>query len=161
METTHFIGIDNAGMRYYVGIRLVEKNEPSEMTDHTTRVLTYRFSADGFSIKKRKREADSAGQMLDKFKNITEPAEGWKLEDIQSIVAIWSRWHLNDMRAWSDEQRDEAVAANFDYDKLKALTDSTGYQYGHKWLAEQIPADVIAEIKRIMSLPCGDVPDSY
>lgn len=73
----------------------------------------------------------------------------------QRMVAIWERWHLNDMRAGTPAQ--EAYPNQYgrggSYDaNLTALTDAgynpdNGYVYGSKWLREDLPADVVAEIE--------------
>lgn len=34
------------------------------------------------------------------------PAEGWTAEMLEKFIAIWDRWHLNDMRATCEHQRD-------------------------------------------------------
>lgn len=75
------------------------------------------------------------------------------------VCKIWSRWHLNDCRAGSPAQMEalrEAFPKNSgDYEKhiehLKALgiyNDPAldGYEYGSKWLREELPDDVLATI---------------
>lgn len=161
METTHFIGHDDEGTRYYAEIRLEQSGKTVEFTDHTTGTLEYEFAVCGFAIEKNRRQASSAGQMCDDFLKITKPAEGWQLSDIAELVELWREWHLNEMQAWSDEQRVAAVLAKFDYDKLRYLVDSTGYKYGSKWLARQLPPGHVDRIKHFMSLPSGRVPVSY
>jgi hypothetical protein len=79
----------------------------------------------------------------------------------QRMLAIWQRWHLNDMHAGTPAQekylRDNPVEEMYRSDhythaclKLQAaLLDpdpETGYRYGHAWLTEDLPQDVINEI---------------
>ena len=85
---------------------------------------------------------------------------------VQRIKAVWERWHLNDMRAGSAWQEKflrtypvNAVYPESHYDKAtKALTDAglnpapdyihngKPYLYGHAWLKEELPAEIIAEV---------------
>ena len=76
------------------------------------------------------------------------------------MCEIWRRWHLNDMRAGSQAQEDwlrqnpgtssdqgcemrcaRLAAAGLNPDP------ETGYRYGHAWLKEELPAEIIAEIE--------------
>ena len=47
----------------------------------------------------------SAGQCSEEFRNGT-PIEGWTDEMLQKFCDIWDRWHLNDMRAACQHQRE-------------------------------------------------------
>lgn len=83
----------------------------------------------------------------------------------QRMVAIWRRWHLNDMRAGTPAQeawlRDNPIVAVYPesyYVKASAalaevglnpdpnFTES-GYLYGSAWVIETLPDDVRAEIE--------------
>lgn len=80
---------------------------------------------------------------------------------VQRMVAIWRRWHLNDMKAGTPAQeaiieahKDEFPgypASHYTWacELLKAndLYEDNGYKYGSAWLKEKIPADVLAEIE--------------
>lgn len=160
-ETQHYLGRDVDGTRYYAQIRLDEADQSVEFTDHTHGSLLYSFAASGFAIEKGRREAAAGGQICETFTQIVDLADGWAHSDINSLVEIWREWHLNNTNAWSDEQRAQAKAANFDYDTLRDLTDSAGYKYGSKWLARQLPQGVVDEVKRLQDLPFGSVPDTY
>lgn len=82
-------------------------------------------------------------------------------DDLNAIVEIWNRWHLNDMKAGSRKQQsfiDEWKKTNkYSYDKAcKALKEAglyedNGYKYGHSWLVELIPDEVIIEITTIFN----------
>lgn len=72
--------------------------------------------------------------------------------DLTTIKRLWNRWHLNDMRA-GDAVQEEWLRENGhgkDYtdtcEKLKGagLLVHEGYQYGHAWLREEVPAEVVA-----------------
>lgn len=72
------------------------------------------------------------------------------------IVKLWKRWHLNDMKAGTRLQQ-ECLATygkdeRYDYDiACKRLADNDlyndrGYKYGHAWLLEVVPDDVLIEL---------------
>lgn len=85
----------------------------------------------------------------------------------QRMLAIWERWHLNDMKAGSPAQ-EEFLRANpvsfkypeTHYDKAGEALAAAGlnpdpnylhngepYKYGHAWIKENLPAEVVAEIE--------------
>lgn len=84
------------------------------------------------------------------------------------IARIWDRWHLNGLRAGCREQEDYLYNRfvgstrhekwrNMNYDTALQVLGSanlltvkkgmTKYTYGHAWLVEKLPADVIAEVE--------------
>lgn len=82
----------------------------------------------------------------------------------QRMVEVWKRWHLNDMQAGSPSQRawleanpiapKEYAYPKSHYDVVSAKLaevglnpDESGYKYGHSWLKEELPADIVAEIQ--------------
>lgn len=92
--------------------------------------------------------------------------------EVQELIAIWDRWHLNDVRAGSPAQS-EWLRQNAElvskFDRMKHyelscealaeaglnpdpnyLVDGKPYQYGHRWLKEEIPAEVIARVRHFM-----------
>lgn len=152
--STHFIGRDESGARYYVEIRLDEVNTLAKMTDHTADVLTHEFAASGFIIAKGARNAFAAGQMIQDLMFLQNLADGWTVGDVVSLVNIWRDWHLNGINAGSDEHKANGVTT-------VGEPDSTGYRYGSAWLARQLPGEVRDEIERLQSLPTGKVPSTY
>jgi hypothetical protein len=74
------------------------------------------------------------------------------------MIQIWKRWHLNDTRAGSQKQeeflREYPISGTKDrydlacsaLDKAGLLIDN-GYKYGSAWIHEQLPSEVISEIK--------------
>lgn len=77
------------------------------------------------------------------------------LLDLRKILALWQRWHLNDLHAASDRQQaaldkfEEEFGKHLNYDqrcaflKLVDLYEDRGYKYGHSWLREMVPDDAI------------------
>jgi len=86
----------------------------------------------------------------------------------QKIVNVWSRWHLNGLRAGSREQEEFLYSRfvgdtrtkkwrDYNYDiACDALKNAnlyvikkhfSEYTYGHAWLVEHLPSEVIAEVE--------------
>lgn len=65
----------------------------------------------------------SCGQATDGLRDATfQPAEGWTRESVDRLLAIWERWHLNDMRPHTAEMR----AAGW---HKKARLEMLGYHF--------------------------------
>jgi hypothetical protein len=99
--------------------------------------------------------ADDPGRSA--LNSITTPAPGWTLAEIAELEAIWARWHLNDMRA-ACAHMDPATLARepngYGGDRISTTDPAntcpeSGYRYGHAWLYEPIPADVLADVARL------------
>jgi hypothetical protein len=79
---------------------------------------------------------------------------GWDGEMVTELFRVWARWHLNDMRAGTPAQeefvREWKRERRYDYTKVcealegAGLLVDNGYRYGTAWLAEEVPAEVIA-----------------
>jgi hypothetical protein len=79
-------------------------------------------------------------------------------DKLEEIIAIWKRWHLNDLKAGTPKQ-EEAIRIWLDkgnkYDYLTAceylksikLFNDGGYKYGTGWKTEEIPFRVLETIK--------------
>ena len=97
-------------------------------------------------------------------------APGWTRETVSRFVAVWDRWHLNDMRSGSSVQeqwlRDNPIpASEFAYPKSHYEVvcaklaeaglnpDPSGYNYGNAWNTERLPDEVVTFLK---SLPDTD-----
>ena len=95
------------------------------------------------------------GQCIDEIASLFP-----KDKKVQLIHEIWKRWHLNDLRAGTPKQlkylegwRKANGVTGWDYDEACAalkeadLYEDEGVKYGHQWLYEPIPDDVLAIIK--------------
>lgn len=96
----------------------------------------------------------SGGQNLD---TIAKLMPGNK--DLQELIGYWKKYHLNDMKAGTKRQT-EAVEkwkarggykiydypATVEHLKSIELDEDKGYKYGHGWLYEPIPDDVVSRI---------------
>lgn len=78
--------------------------------------------------------------------------------DLRKILELWERWHCNELNPGSDRQRaaiekfEAEFGKNLKYDevceflKLIDLYEDRGYKYGHAWLYEKVPNEVIKEL---------------
>lgn len=105
---------------------------------------------------------EQAGQcidsMLQRFPDLAQN------ERFMTLFNLWDRWHLNDMQPGTPEQmqflRDHNEGKVPSYtlacDQLKEAglyevnLDGEPYLYGHKWLYEPLPDDVIALVETIL-----------
>ena len=109
------------------------------------------------------------GQCLDTI------AEYIKTPLFNRILEIWKRYHLNGLRAGTPEQeaaiKEWCAAGNtYDYTKACDYLKSIGlyetafygktsgkqyngelYKYGHGWIIEDLPEDIVKEVKEICS----------
>ena len=79
---------------------------------------------------------------------------------VAEIVKVWKRWHLNGLKAGTRTQA-KAIDAykrnnplwRYDYGEaceiLKGLNlyEDQGYKYGHAWLVEPLPEEIIQQVK--------------
>jgi hypothetical protein len=100
------------------------------------------------------------------------PAPGWDLERLQKFFGVWSRWHLNDMRAGSPAQEGFLRAHKDEWETYKTSCSGipnhytwacevlskaglhpdpnfNGYRYGSAWLEEKVPEDVLAWLQAL------------
>lgn len=126
------------------------------------------FSASAMVWGRSRRDWEMGGQCLDKI----EPSETDNPGLYSEIVALWKRWHLNGMRPGCEHQRSQ------EWDKLKLdeskpLTQQNmatwvresehpkgllckpcpvcGYEYGSKWLFEEIDETDLHRIEEIIT----------
>lgn len=95
---------------------------------------------------------------------------------VQRLVAIWRVWHLNDMNAGCRHQRamgwgtlkleDGKWSGHIRSDEhplgvLGKQCPECGYRYGTKWLTEELPREIIDEIKEICAAGPKWVPTAF
>ena len=158
-----FIGRTAEGDRVWVEIQLAtdwrDQDSPGVQTvEHGTTHRILRVSITGSGVYKGGRSISFCGQIIDTVAKVRDFRDsGWRSGDVRSLVAIWERWHLNDMRpecAHMDLPEDRS------YDARRHITcPITGYKYGSAWLYEDVPGGVIAELERLIELPSGSVPE--
>ncbi len=85
-----------------------------------------------------------------------------KNKDVQSILRLWKKHHLNDMNAGTKRQTDylKSLGQYKSYDwaceELKKVDmyydkEAEGYKYGSAWLYREIPTEDIQEIKELIT----------
>ena len=105
----------------------------------------------------------AAGQIVMHEWDMAEYAPGWDAEKVAKLRAIWARWHLNYRRAGTPAQeqylREHSVYGGDTYSAACAalaaagLNPDNGYRYGHAWIREELPQDVIDYIAEINGEP--------
>ena len=114
--------------------------------------------------------AGSCGQILDDLDGLM-PGKGWTQEMVDEFLAIWHKWHLNDLHAGTPRQeaflqehfeRGRSVGYEARCDALKEagllddnehLVDGKPYRYGSSWLRQELPGEVIGFLR---GLPVAD-----
>jgi hypothetical protein len=83
----------------------------------------------------------SCGQCRDALDGAQiRPAKGWSYGSIAQLQEVWNRWHLNDMRAGCEHQRE----LGWTYDEHPSEPCPTcGYKFGTAWRIEEVPEDVL------------------
>ncbi len=76
--------------------------------------------------------------------NIVNYAEGWNAAKVNQLRAIWSKWHLNDMKAECEHQ--ESRGENWTTHP-SAVCPDCGYKLGSAWTRREVPADVIEALE--------------
>jgi hypothetical protein len=83
-------------------------------------------------------------------------APGWDAEKWLDLLDIWKRWHLNDLRAGCEHQREMGWTYDEHHDPKTFKGEACpvcGYEIGSAWLKEEVPEDVI---KTVASWPDAD-----
>lgn len=105
-------------------------------------------------ISYRCREVTACGASRDEFRRITKPAKGLTVGEIHRLADLGDKWHLNGMQAgcvhqtvvWEDHKYGRRPSL-----ELTPACPLTGYKYGHAWLSEIVPSNVIAELEAFMA----------
>ena len=79
--------------------------------------------------------------------------------ELLEILQLWRRWHLNDLCAGSNIQKEALLTwegypeadykASCDYLESIGLLEERGYKYGHAWLFERVPNEVLNQLTDI------------
>lgn len=100
-------------------------------------------------------------QNLDTIQKYADRVKENDKELYNFICDIWSRYHLNTLKAGTKKQIQTLAKASAsllwvseyetacEYLKNKNILEDRGYIYGRGWLVEQIPADIIQKIKAL------------
>jgi len=157
VDAKGYVGTTANGERVWLEIKLEVQN-PRD-TDRTTEhepitAPFYRLSIMGSGVDKGRRlpayDIDFGGQIVDHVRAITHPSPEWTVADLAALADLWDRWHLNDMRAGcahvTPVMEDRYGRTVPSLDSTPACPES-GYRYGHAWLTELMPDEVIAAVR--------------
>lgn len=104
----------------------------------------------------------AGGQTVDDVRAITRPAGTLTVEDLARFADLWDAWHLNTLRAacaHMDTTIPEGTVLPERYGRPDVLgwridnlvCPVTGYTYGHAWLAEVIPDEIVEELTTLLA----------
>lgn len=141
-----------------------ERQPTVESITHATIPHPDVLSITGEVIDPRKHRRDwdvAGGQVVDYVREITRPAGTLTLADLARFADLWEAWHLNTMRsacAHMDTTIPEGAVLVERYgqpDTQGWLIDNlacpvTGYTYGHAWLAEVVPDEIVEELGALL-----------
>lgn len=144
-----YTGIKNTGKKMYVELTIKEEHKEKKTTALET-VTDYKtLSMCGTGGQNREEIAD-----INSYKELFIT-----VADLNTIIQIWDKWHLNDMNAGTEKQTAFIMEWEKDHKynytavckalKKVGLYEDNGYKYGHAWLVEIIPDEVITEITAI------------
>lgn len=155
--TRIFVGTDSERHKYYVDVRLgpdplnqlAGRFQTTEHQDLTTEPLTLSMTYDEIDPRVRRDGGFVAGGagVPEAVKRITTPAI--RRDVLRRMGEIADRWHLNGMVAGCAHQ--DVVWEDHEYGRRPSLDLTpacpvTGYKYGHAWLVEILPDEIVAEI---------------
>lgn len=135
-------------------VRLTKHLESEKLDVYGKELNSYYSLGISANIHERGSKSDYclAGQCLDELIKF----ESLKSNDIfVKLYNIWERWHLNDLHAGLKVQEDFIKDNLKEYDYTRAcrllkdanLYEINGYKYGHGWLVEELPSEVVEFIK--------------
>lgn len=167
MMTHHLLGRNSDGARVTVSINLSEQyyERGVTTTDHYVidrPISLYRLSIMGGVLGRG--DYVHCGQVLEQVADVKQIADGWSVLDLTSLLAVWDRWHLNDVRSWcAHMDRSNLVREDGPYGRQistrgNPCPDGADFWFGRSWLVEFLPDDVIAEVERLQALPAGALP---
>jgi hypothetical protein len=99
-----------------------------------------RFSMSGKVWDRNRGDIESGGQNLDHIKADIKTLLIPEAQ-LDRMLEIWQRWHLNDMQPGCEHQRAQAAKP-----AISEPCPVCGYKYGTAWLKEDVPEDVLAEV---------------
>lgn len=77
---------------------------------------------------------------------IEKYAIGWNKEMMEKFFDVWKNWHLNDLQAGCEHQREMEWGKEEDIGKPCPVC---GYKYGTAWLRKEVPEDVLEFLQNL------------
>jgi len=172
---------DYAKHRVTVEIEVTRQDSREyETTEHVTINSLRRLSISGtetWQSRNGRWMKGSGGQIIDELRKVTSFAKGWNAVKRDQLVAMWDRWHLNDMQGacahmktaptgtqgfgfiigmldspepvkrW-DGSMSEPTLSHYTVNRA-LVCPNTGYQYGRSWLVEDLPTYVLDFVREL------------
>ncbi len=99
---------------------------------------------------KRSGHIVGAGQCIDTVRDVYQRGKlAIPYKQVRQLVRIWERWHLNDMQAGCEHQREAGWTSYTEHPSQACWV--CGYEYGTAWLIEELPEEVIAFVEEFNS----------
>jgi hypothetical protein len=136
--------IDGRKVRAEIRVEIVRKSPCSPFTSINHEVLAPAQTIDVLSISGSLVGGgnNTCGQCLDEILEVFPDDDRIKV-----IHKTWKQYHLNDMRAGCVHQ----IEGNCSDQQIMAqVCSKTGYKYGSAWLFEEIPTQVLNELRRAL-----------
>lgn len=184
---THTVGTFTEGdyINRVIITAQLEHHEGADTTvDHQPISERLRFTVSGVVEERRaaggRWKEISGGQCIGALRRVTSFKSGWDAGRASGAIALWERWHLNDLTAACAHQRpvrsgryltvptasggqlDIAQLGNYSNVNagdlsatdvnLRLVCGETGYRYGTAWLVDPLPAAVLAQIYDVYGL---------
>lgn len=143
-----YVGVKNTGKKMYIDLTIRQEAETRTAQTTTLKPITaYKtLSMCGTGGQNREETAD-----INSYKELFITAA-----DLNTIIQIWDKWHLNDMNAGTEKQtafiKEWEKDHKYDYTavcealKEAGIYEDNGYKYGHAWLVKLLPEEVITEV---------------
>jgi len=143
--THNLIGRDDRGHKYYLTLDIKPVQRETHNTEHEIVTGVPVITMSGTVLSKygsitSDRGWIQGGQCLDSFKNITQYANRWSAQELESVLTIWRGYHLNDMKTHCIHQ-DQAI----EWHTVEPCS-VTGYRAGTAWLYSPVPDSVLIEL---------------
>jgi hypothetical protein len=113
-----------------------------ETTDHRKIETVTRLSISGAVWNRSKTDYIIGGQCREALDNMVSYAPRWNRTKVHRLASHWENWHLNDMNAACDHQRNDAGL-------YSPACPVTGYKWGHSWLVRELPEGVIESMTEL------------
>jgi hypothetical protein len=147
------VAVDKEKNIIWLEVAICLHDDEQENVHHISVKNYVTLSISGYGKKPRNKDISYGGQIIDELKPENLAKNLIPQTDLDEIVEIWKRWHLNDMSAGCIHQGEIGVNSPHDnWKRLQAIETAKcpiGYVYGSKWLLEPLPADVIIRIKKL------------
>lgn len=140
-------------------VELLARQETYETVTHDRVAGPLDFTMTTSVWRPDRRDIVSGGASREPLRELATYSDGFNAENTARLADMGDRWHLNSMRA-ACAHMDTATLVREDngYGGQRISTRApenvcpvTGYQYGHAWLVEPLPAGFVAELLSLVA----------